>query len=172
MSESGLLKRMPDSRYGRDRVKPQRNDPAFKQSAPVAASLVRVWAETQTGLEWVLLATWPVNNQQEAMQCVNWYRLRWTIEEYHQCLKTGCKIEAAQLKSAHGLKALSGFAGILAARLLQTSKVADDQPDLLAYKVFDHDACLVLAQHAGIALHRLSATQFRLELAKRGDSLP
>lgn len=149
-------------------VKPPRNDPAFKGNAPVAASLVRVWEDTQNGLEWVLLATWPVNNAHEAMQCVNWYRLRWTIEEYHKCLKTGCKIEAAQLKRAHSLKALLGFAGIIAARLLQASKVADDQPDLLARQVFDHEACCVVARRAGIAPHQLSAAQFRLELAKLG----
>ncbi len=149
-------------------VEPPRNDPASKARAPFAASLVRVWEATQKGLEWVLLATWPVHSKQEAMQCVDWYRLRWTIEEYHKCLKTGCKIEAAQLKSAHRLKALLGFTGIIAARLLQTSKVADDQPDLLACQVFDHDACVVLAKRAGVAPHQLSTSQFRLELAKMG----
>lgn len=128
--------------------------------------MIRVWEQEDDGLEWVLLATWPVRSAQDAWQCVGEYRLRWTIEEYHKCLKTGCRIESAQLKSADGLKALLGFHGVIAARLLQMSKNADDAPDALAIDSFMPEAVEVMAKRSGLPCHEMTVARFRLELAK------
>jgi hypothetical protein len=34
---------------------------------------------------------------------VDWYQCRWLVEDYHQCLKSGCRIEERQLQSVDGL---------------------------------------------------------------------
>ena len=41
------------------------------------------------------------------------------IEEYHKCLKTGCRVEQRQLETADGLMNLFGFLAIVSVRLLQ-----------------------------------------------------
>ena len=43
-------------------------------------------------LEWFLLTTVAVRSSREAKQVLEWYRLRWRIEEWHRVLKT-CKAE-------------------------------------------------------------------------------
>lgn len=150
------------------RVRAPRNDPGSAKATALDASVIRVWEQDVGGLEWVLLATWPVHSAQDAWQCVSEYRLRWTIEEYHKCLKTGCRIESAQLKSADGLKALLGFHGVIAAHLLQMSKNADDAPDALAMESFMPEAVEVMAKRTGLPCNEMTVARFRLELAKLG----
>ena len=44
-------------------------------------------------LEWFLLTTLAVESRQDAERILEWYRLRWRIEDWHRVLKTGCKAE-------------------------------------------------------------------------------
>lgn len=92
--------------------------PSRAQGEPLKAWAVRVWEEGEGGLEWLLLTTVPVEGEKDALERVEWYRLRWLVEEYHKCLKTGCRIEASQLASRGGLEALLAFLGIVAVLLL------------------------------------------------------
>ena len=61
-------------------------------SAPVAFRLVHVREEAPpTGaapLEWFLLTSLEV-----AERVLDWYRLRWRIEDWHRVLKSGCQVE-------------------------------------------------------------------------------
>jgi hypothetical protein len=68
-------------------------------------------------LEWSLLTSVPTQSESEAWQRVQWYRQRWTVEDDHHGLKTGCRIEARQLQSSEGLRRLLGFLAPLAVRL-------------------------------------------------------
>src|SRR5207247_1788239 len=69
---------------------------------------VRVWeadppagaAAGAAALEWMLLTSLPVNDRADALTVAEYYGLRWLIEEYHKCLKSGCRVEARQLESA------------------------------------------------------------------------
>jgi len=40
-----------------------------------------------------------------------WYSCRWLIEEYHKCLKTGCRIEARQLGNGPTDRGVAGDPG-------------------------------------------------------------
>jgi hypothetical protein len=87
-------------------------------------SCIRVWeartnSSTAEPIEWLLLTTLPVNSLSEALQAVQLYRHRWLIEEYHKCLKTGCKMENRNLSHANRLLALLGVLSIVAVFLLQ-----------------------------------------------------
>src|SRR5438128_2464156 len=70
---------------------------------PLVVWVVRVWEpeppEGVEGLEWVLLTSVPTATVEQAWQRVDWYRARWLVEDYHQGLKTGCRIEVRQLQS-------------------------------------------------------------------------
>jgi hypothetical protein len=65
-------------------VLPTRNDPALDGLPPLAASVVRCW-DARNDVEWLLLATWPISNFDDAAQCVLWYEQRWSIEIDQSC---------------------------------------------------------------------------------------
>jgi hypothetical protein len=48
-------------------------------------------------LEWMLLTNLDVENTEQAVEKIRFYKMRWTIEEYHKVLKSGCTIEDCRL---------------------------------------------------------------------------
>jgi len=78
-------------------------------------------------VEWRLYTTHQVETVEQAMQCVQWYRARWYIEELFRLLKTeGLNIEASQLETGEALKKLMLFS-LQAALQLMIIKIAYDQ---------------------------------------------
>lgn len=55
-------------------------------------------------LEWILLTNVAVTNVADAWERVEWYSARWTIEEYHKGMKTGCNIEDFQFTTEEALQ--------------------------------------------------------------------
>ncbi len=64
-------------------------------------------SEGETPLEWMLLTTEVVANEQMAATILRWYSYRWRVEEYHKILKSGCQVERYRL-AAEGMKTLIG----------------------------------------------------------------
>ncbi len=56
--------------------------------------------EGVTPLNWLLWTTLPVGTAKEALTVVKAYKLRWRIEDFHLALKSGCRIEDSQLRTA------------------------------------------------------------------------
>lgn len=48
-------------------------------------------------VEWMLLTTLEVNDFEQALEKIEWYKRRWGIEEYHKTIKSVCRIESRQL---------------------------------------------------------------------------
>jgi DDE family transposase len=75
--------------------------------------VIRVWEEqardAEEPLEWLLVTSVPTTTLEEAWERVDWYQHRWLVEEYHHCLKSGCRIEQRQLQSVDGLMRRLGF---------------------------------------------------------------
>ncbi len=67
-------------------------------------------------------------------------------EDYHQCLKTSCRIEASQLDDGADIQRLLGFAATLAVRLLQLRQQVRELPDVPAVQVLDPVMVELLAQ--------------------------
>lgn len=89
---------------------------------PLTLWVVRVWeANTPTGeepLEWLLLTNHPVATIESALLIKTWYEWRWTIEELHKAMKTGCGIESLNFHHVDRLQPAIGILSILALTLL------------------------------------------------------
>src|SRR5205807_8629067 len=116
---------------------------------PLVVWVVRVWGpeppEGVEGLEWVLLTSVPTASVEQAGQRVDWYRARWIVEDYHQGLKTGCRIEVRQLQSYEALRRVLGLLAPAAVRLLQLRAVARETPERLASEILPTDLVQVVA---------------------------
>lgn len=102
--------------------------------APIPAWAVRVWepdppAAGAEPVEWLLVTTVPVVTVDDAWERRDWYTARWMIEDYHQCLKTGCGAETSQLRDAAPLRRRLAILLPVAVRLLRLRALGRTQPD-------------------------------------------
>ena len=81
-------------------------------------------------LEWVLLTTVAVDTVAEAIERVQWYACRWGIEVWHRILKSGCHLEARQLRTADRLHRALVLYSVLAWRILYATMLARAVPDV------------------------------------------
>jgi hypothetical protein len=116
--------------FGKVRFPPPRNHAA---EAPV--SLWAVWAKEtdpptgQKPICWCLLTTVPVHTLADAIERIQWYIKRWTIEDFHRVLKSGCQVEARQLTTRERLKRALALDMVVAWRVLNLNKAARLQPE-------------------------------------------
>ncbi len=148
---------------------------AGKGEVPLVVTVVRTWEpeppEGEEALEWVLLTSVSVENEEQAWEREETYRMRWIIEDYHQCLKTGCQIEARQVQTYEGLRTVLGFLAPLAVRLLQLRSAARAQPDRPAQDVLPKEVVKVVAHLAHVAPSRLTVQQCWHRIAQAGGFL-
>ena len=89
---------------------------------PLPMWVVRVWeAHPPVGeapLEWLLLTNHPVHTFADARLIKTWYEWRWTVEELHKAMKTGCGIEDLQFHHVDRLRPAIGILSILSLMLL------------------------------------------------------
>ena len=57
----------------------------------------------EKGVSWFLITNIPVDNEDNVIEKMKWYTIRWNIEVFHKILKSGCSIELAQLRSREKL---------------------------------------------------------------------
>jgi hypothetical protein len=142
---------------------------------PVAAWVVRVWEETPAEgvepLEWILLTSMPIQTVEQAWEMVDWYRARWIVEDYHQCLKTGCSIEERQLQTYEGLRRLLGILAPIAVRLLQLRAASRLTPELPASQTMPGEVVQVVAYLAKVPVASLSTLQCWHAIAGQGGYL-
>lgn len=116
----------------------------------IRGSYVRVWCEEEPEIEWILFTKTLVSSYDEALEIVDIYKQRWLIEEYHKCLKTGCQIEQAQLKTADALLTFFGMLGVIATQLLQLKSISRSHPEELVEKYADKVSIMVLQNIYGL----------------------
>jgi Transposase DNA-binding/Transposase Tn5 dimerisation domain/Transposase DDE domain len=142
---------------------------------PLMVWVVRVWEpEPPEGiepLEWVLLTSVPTRTSAHAWQRVGWYRARWIVEDFHQGLKTGCRVEQRQIQTYEGLRNLLGLLSPEAVRLLQLRTVARQAPELPAQQVLPADLVQVVAHLAHVPAAQLTTQQCWHTIARQGGYL-
>ena len=145
--------------------------------SPIAMNVVEVVEvdapKGVTPIRWVLLTSLPAKTFDDAWTVIGYYELRWLVEEYHKALKTGCRVEKRQLKTAARLEALVGLMSVAAVRLLRLKSLARTDPDVPAKRVVPN-IWLAMLKVARKGLDRagdLTVGQFYREVAKLGGFL-
>jgi hypothetical protein len=118
------------------------------QLIPMPPSLsvyaVRVFESPQSvvnnekAIEWLLLTSIPVTNAEQALDIVQYYRWRWTIEQIFRTLKSkGLDIQHSQLPDVDELIKLAVFALIAATLIMQLVQARDGNTNQDIQEVFD-----------------------------------
>lgn len=148
---------------------------AGRKSEPLRGWVVHVWEidppKGEDPIEWVLLTTVPVADLDMAVTIAFWYSLRWLIEEYYKCLKTGCSAEKRQLEEAERLRACIGILAVVAVRLLQLKQQARVNPDRPAVACAPEGHVQVLAVYLNRSVEGWTVREFWREVARLGGFL-
>lgn len=93
--------------------------------------------ENEEPVHWRLLTTHPVESVEMAQQCLEWYALRWHIEELFRILKKqGLNIEASQLERGSSLKKLALLSIETALKIMQLTLAREGNVDISPEQVF------------------------------------
>ncbi len=88
-------------------------------------------------VHWRLLTTHPLPDAEAAWQIVDWYKMRWTIEQFWRLLKRqGLKLEDSQIETAERLLKLTAIAtkaAVLTLQLLQARDGRSHEPAKTAF---------------------------------------
>jgi len=101
-----------------------------QEDAPPAGSKAVVWR---------LLSNRPVQTLREAVQLIDWYRVRWEIELFFLILKEGLRVEALQLGQIGRIKTALALYMIVAWRIHRMMRLSRTQPQTLANALFEDD---------------------------------
>lgn len=160
--------------FGRVRLLPPR-DLESLHLPPLVLWAVRVWEQgAEEGvepLEWILLSSLPVEEVEQARERIDWYRERWIIEDFHQGLKTGCRLEERHLQDYASLHRLLALLSPLAVRLLHLRALAHAAPQAPATQVLPREVVVVVAHLSHLDADTMSALTCWHALARQGGYL-
>ncbi|MCY4152770.1 MAG: IS4 family transposase [Aestuariivita sp.] len=122
-------------------------------TAPAALTAVHVLEPEPPGdveaVEWLLLTTLPVSNRSEAIEVLNFYALRWRIEDWHRILKSGCEVEKIAHSTAERIKRAVTINAVIGWRLSVLTLLGRVTPEVKALQMFETSEIAVLLDYAG-----------------------
>lgn len=128
--------------------------------------------EGEEPVEWLLATNMVVTNAEEALSVVDLYRARWTIEEFHKALKTGCSLEARQLESQHAMMNLTALLIPIALDILSLKTASKVEPYSPASLFLSEERLKVLAHFSPIKLSETpTVREAFLAIAKLGGHI-
>ncbi len=109
---------------GSCKLLPPKNEPTHTD--PVEVNVVRIdeRGEQDDPIQWVLLTTESVATFSDSLSVVESYRARWTIEDWHKVLKTGCRIEERRLETWERMEVLLSVYSVIAWKVLELRELA------------------------------------------------
>lgn len=143
---------------------PSRFTKEYRGADKIECRVIRVWEENPPEgverLEWILLTTLPCETDEDLEFASQGYALRWMIEEFHKCEKTGCQVEMRRLEHTDRLEPLIGLLSVLAVWLLQLKYVIEDAPEAPAQDHLDPPMVRVMAAHLKKPAASLTVKEF------------
>ena len=160
---------------GRVLLQPSRYEPSYQDRSPIDCRVVRVWEASPPvdtkPLEWLLCTSLPCETREGLLFAAEGYSLRWMIEEFHKCEKTGCQVEMRRLEHVDRLEPLIGLLSVLAVWLLELKFVAREEPERAASTLFDESAVTVMAQYLRGSPNTLTVGEFWRGIGRLGGHL-
>ena len=95
-------------------------------------------------IKWYLITNLEISNVDDVFEKIKWYVQRWKIERFHYILKSGCKIEELQEKTAEKLKKLILIYSIIALRILWITYLAREFPEISCIEILEEEEWKVL----------------------------
>jgi hypothetical protein len=93
-----------------------------------------------TRISWLLMATLPIDTDEEVREAIEYYTARWGVETYFRTLKTGCQVEKIQLETRSRLLNCLAFYNIIAWRILYLTYLNRTSPEISCTVIFaDHE---------------------------------
>jgi hypothetical protein len=118
--------------------------PPFRKDGKLAPITLRVVMAKEINppagedpIEWILLTNLAVQNFNDALHIIDLYCLRWQIEVFHKILKSGCRVEQAQFKTAERLRPRIALQMVVAWRIHHVTLIGRAGPDLPCGIVFE-----------------------------------
>ena len=125
-------------RYRRIEIQPPHE---HREKEPIALWIVHALEERPpegaTPVQWFLLTTKAIESDEQAKTCLEWYCLRWRIEDWHRVLKTGCRIERLQHETAERLQRAVAINLVIAWRIMLLTLLGRETPELPPDVFFD-----------------------------------
>jgi Transposase DNA-binding/Transposase Tn5 dimerisation domain len=79
-------------------------------------------------LEWILVTTEPIKTPEQVLQVLEYYRMRWKIEEFHRVWKSGVGVERLRQQTPENLLRLALILAFAAVRLMQLRESMQSMP--------------------------------------------
>ena len=98
-------------------------------------------------LEWFLITNIKCDTYEDILEKVHWYQARWTIEELHKVVKSGCGIEEIRLESRNKILKYLLLLFIVGIRILWMTKLAKYSGDTDCRRVFSEEEWRLLYIH-------------------------
>ena len=95
---------------------------------------------------WRLLTNVPVTDFNSAVEKIQWYGQRWSIEEFHRILKSGCGVEDRPLETVERLSKIIMVDLLVAWRVLELTRAARKAESIKGEQYFGPDELAVLKQ--------------------------
>ncbi len=142
------------------------------QDGSVGVNVVRVdeIGETDDPIQWVLLTTESVEKFDETLTIIEYYRVRWRIEDWHKVLKSGCKIEDRQLQTWERMEVLLSVYSVIAWKVLELRELARGESST-APEVLLSEAERAVLETKFPDLHDQSGKAYAVSVAKLGGYL-
>ena len=123
----------------------------LKMDTPVSVNVIELREQgVADGVCWRLVTTLPVEDFAQAVRMSRWYARRWQIEVFHRIVKSGCRVEARQLRTLSRLRPALALDMIVACCLMGMVDAARDTPEHPASDWLDSDEIEALvAYHRG-----------------------
>lgn len=86
---------------------------------------------------WMFFTTLPIDTLEQVINVIKFYLCRWEIEVFFKILKSGCKVEERELKTADRLKNMMTVFFILAWRIMYVMSMGRKHPDIPCSEIFE-----------------------------------
>jgi hypothetical protein len=124
----------------------------LKDKAPITLWAIHIREPSpppnEKPIEWFLLTTCDITDDELPRQCIRWYTLRWRIEDWHRVLKSGCRIEALAHQTVARLKRAIAINLVIAWRIMLMTLLGRTCPGLPAEVLFSDLELSVLRAYA------------------------